>query len=78
MQMMKQSKEYYPWICPVCKNDSCCDPMRIVGTVCHNGHHVILDDFVGKNGIRGAIENKELNKLIHGEEIMAELKGDVL
>lgn len=48
-------ERYYPWICPQCNDDSCCDPMKIVSTVCHSGHHVILSDYVKSDGTREAI-----------------------
>jgi hypothetical protein len=51
---MKKKVEYYPWVCPVCGDDSCSDPMTIVYTVCHNGHQVVLSDYVAADGMRVA------------------------
>jgi hypothetical protein len=65
-------EKYYAWICPVCKDDSCSDPMRIVGTVCRSGHHVILSDYVKPNGLREAIYNKELQESLKLQQTRSE------
>ena len=55
---MKDKEKYYPWVCPKCGDSTCRDPLRIVCTVCSNGHEVYLCSFVKPDGTRVAFKRE--------------------